>query len=404
MTNSNNGTQREHLAATHCGVVLVSDDESTTAEISRIAEQRRDAGLFQCKDLAQLADRLERERGETVVVLVDVDPAPRQRFGELEPMISRYPDARFVIVSDSVENERIIEAMQIGARHYLAKSNIAQELLLVINRLGSLVSNAGRGEKGSVVSVLSAGGGCGATTVAINLAHELRESAGSPTLVADLDNAYGGVGAFYGVQEEYGVADVLDYGGPIDGQLIRSTMIESNHYPHALISPVSTNYSHPPGLRLDRMGEFITAAKATFPWTVLDLPRLSPDRLAQIVDLSRATLIVTQLSVKDLRTARAIWSALNERGVAVDTIRVVINRYRKRGNAIDLSEARRVLNDVPSTVIANDFRAASSSSNLGRPLADCAPRSVLRKDLQKLAESIIEAKRTAQTTRQTHGS
>jgi len=403
ITNSKNGPAREQFAATRCDVLLVSDDEPTAVQICRIAEQREETDLVRCRDLARLAERLEKYRGKTVVVLVDVDPSPHQHFLELEPMISRFTAARFVIVSESMESVRIIEAMQIGARHYLAKPKIADEMLAVINRLAYPVTDGGQVETGSVVSVLSAGGGCGATTIAINLAHELRELEDAPTLIADLDNAYGGIGTFFGVQGEYGIADVLDYGGSIDGHLIRSTMIENEDRPHALISPVSTNYSHPPGLRLDRMGEFIAAAKATFPWTVLDIPRLSPDRLAELVDLSRTTLIVTQMSVKDLWTARAIWAALNERGVAVDTVRFVINRYRKRGNAIDLAEAQRALNELPITLIANDFRAASDCTNLGKPLASCAPRSVLRKDVRKLAESILATKQAGETARQYQG-
>lgn len=382
--------------AVKCRVVLMTRDEQTANRIVQTMESHRLASPRRCTDMVQLAERLETGDEPVAVVLVDADPDPKRVFSELEPIINRCKSTRFVIVSASFESGHILEAMQIGARHYLAKSNIDSELMQVIDRLGASATKGGSGKRGAVVSVLSAGGGCGATTVAINLADELRDMTASPTMVIDMDNAYGGVGAFFGMEGQFGIADVLDYGGAIDGALISSTASHVSENLHALTSPVSTNFSHPPGLRLDRLPELIAASRDSYAWTVVDAPRMPIDRMAQVVDASRMTLIVAQLSVKDIRLARSLWLALNERGVAVDTIRVVINRYRKRGSAIELEEARKALNDAPMMQLSNDFRAASDSANLGKPLSVSASRSQLRRDIRQLAQSVVSANRMAE--------
>jgi Flp pilus assembly CpaE family ATPase len=38
--------------------------------------------------------------------------------------------------------------------------------------------------------------------------------------------------------------------------------------------------------------------------------------------------------------------------------------------------------------LQNDYTAASAAQNFGQPLADAAPRSVLRRDIVRLAEMI----------------
>ena len=43
---------------------------------------------------------------------------------------------------------------------------------------------------GNVITVLQASGGCGATTVAINLANELRLKTSEPVLTIDLDSSF----------------------------------------------------------------------------------------------------------------------------------------------------------------------------------------------------------------------
>src|SRR6185436_8948194 len=115
--------------------------------------------------------------------------------------------------------ELLLEAMQVGARHFLLKKSVPADLSNVLHRLcpeSNVVA------QGAAVTVLSAGGGCGATTVAVNLAAELQalDTDSRPALVADLDAHYGAVATYLGVDGEHGIYDLLTRAGALDGQLI----------------------------------------------------------------------------------------------------------------------------------------------------------------------------------------
>jgi Flp pilus assembly CpaE family ATPase len=56
---------------------------------------------------------------------------------------------------------------------------------------------------------------------------------------------------------------------------------------------------------------------------------------------------------------------------------------------ITLGECREALGDGNLEVIRNDFKSAVRSINFGKPLAETAPISGLRRDLRNLAEKLL---------------
>ncbi len=75
----------------------------------------------------------------------------------------------FIVLSKEFDERRVLHAMQAGARHFLRKDAIATELSPVLERLlAHGPQTAAR--LGTILSVFSCSGGCGATTAVVNLA------------------------------------------------------------------------------------------------------------------------------------------------------------------------------------------------------------------------------------------
>ena len=85
-----------------------------------------------------------------------------------------------------------------------------------------------------------------------------------------------------------------------------------------------------------------------------------------------------------------IVEALIDRQVDPSRLLAVANRCRKRTPTLRLEDAREALGDIEVFPVSNDFAGAVKAMNLGRPLADVAPRSALRQDLRRLAERLPE--------------
>jgi pilus assembly protein CpaE len=278
--------------------------------------------------------------------------------------------------------------MQMGVRNCVPKPAIARDLPAVLTRLG-LGDRPALPASGRVVTVVPARGGSGGTTVAINLAQELHASSGEPVLLVDADAHYGSVSTYLSLKARYGLSDVLAAGGSVDNALLTTTATAHPEGLHVLVSPVSIDFESPAALALTSLPRALDVARAHYPWTVIDLPRASVRETAAIGRASALTLIVLQLTVHDVRAARALRNALESNGVEPSAILMVANRHRKRGEMLGLEDARQALSGAELVTLANDYESAVRAINLGQTLASVAPRSVLRKDIRELAHMLL---------------
>ena len=236
-----------------------------------------------------------------------------------------------------------------------------------------------------MATILSVSGGCGATTVAVNLANELHLLASKPALLVDLDCNYGGAGTYLGLSGEYGIADVLDRNGELDPQLICSTAREYSQGLRMLINPMTVNPRAPDSLDYARLQSAIGVCRQSYEFIVIDAPRVPADIAAQLVGASDVTLLVLQMTVTNLAMARGMLQALRDRGVSNDSLTIVVNRYHRRHAMLTLEDARKTLGDVPVMCLSNDYNSAIKGLNYGQPLAEAASRSTLRRELRELA-------------------
>ena len=170
-------------------------------------------------------------------------------------------------------------------------------------------------------------------------------------------------------------------------ELVRTTAMEYSPTLRVLLSPATTDPSDE-AYRLYQ-AQYLSAAteacKSAFPNTVFDAPRVGTDVAVNLAAASNATVIVFQLTVRDISSTRMLLRKLTDRGLPPEAIIPLANRFRKRGGTVDLREAQKAMGGRSILKVCNDFNSAVHGINFGQPLSQAAPRSRLRKDIQKLA-------------------
>jgi pilus assembly protein CpaE len=370
-------------------VILMTTDPATeSAVVAALGSESGFELASTCRSMIELAARMELQRQSAV--LVDLDGRPEQLLQELEPLIGRNPESRFVLLAESPSQSLLLEAMEIGARHVVPKQAIGTTIGQVLHRV--LPNGLGRrGVRGCVVSVLSASGGCGATLLATNIANELRLLAKMPALLIDLDSYCGAVSAYLGLQPHFGLENVLIDPDRIDGDLMRSAAAIYDESLYVLQSPPAASSMVSGPLHLENLARLVEAAKSSFRFTVVDAPRLPIHTTGELAAASTVTLIPLQLTVLGIRAAKNLMTALLKSGVSGESIVPIAVRYRKRGSMIGLDEACKALERPEIPWLSNDYRSAIESVNFGKPLAASAPRSGLRQEIRELAQEIQEA-------------
>jgi pilus assembly protein CpaE len=366
----------------------MTKEDATAKTVSSIVRSSRRMALGGvCNEVSELRNYLDHKT--TGAVVVDIDPDPSRLLDDLSAVVTAHPETRVVVVSSRLDEDLILEAMQAGARNFLRKGSIPAKLGEVLERLTQLCDISKKEiASHSVISVFSASGGCGATTVAINLADELRLISSEPVLTVDLDCCYGTVSSYLGVSGQYGILDVLNRKGPIDKDLIKSIASPYSGDFDVLVSPANGQGHRSELLQSENLTDALEACRQAYKYTVVDAPRVAENVASSLASVSKFVLLVFQPVVKDLKFARAIVSSLTRCGIEHKKIIPLVNRFKRRGMPIRLEECKKALGLDSCHRIRSDWRNAMNSVNHGQPLAQVAPRSGLRRDFTKLAAKI----------------
>src|ERR1700687_5752652 len=119
------------------------------------------------------------------VVLVDIaTDAVTSALRAVELLHQELPDAALFAVGPMTQPQLIVSAMRAGVREYIERPTTTTDLLEAFVRLTATRRKPGReGSRGKVFTIVNAKGGCGSTTVAVNLALALQSVHQSTALV-----------------------------------------------------------------------------------------------------------------------------------------------------------------------------------------------------------------------------
>jgi pilus assembly protein CpaE len=101
-----------------------------------------------------------------------------------------------------------------------------------------------------------------------------------------------------------------------------------------------------------------------------------------------------QLNVPSAKNAERFVGALRRMGIESSKMKIVVNRYVKKGWDIDPEEVERALGLKISWLVPNDFKTAIEAINFGEPCVIRAPRAEISTSLTGLAQ-MLNAKATA---------
>jgi pilus assembly protein CpaE len=281
----------------------------------------------------------------------------------------------------------IVASMRAGAGEYLDDSAGTEALLEALTRFSSNRTRTRGGVgKARIFTFLSAKGGSGATTAAVNTAVALQQAHGSVVLV---DFAPVGHAQLHlNVRPSFGVPDALQNLHRLDVSLLDGLMTTAKDGLHLLAGPQQPYPSLPTPAELARLFDLLVNH---YRYVVVDASSRLDATTRLLSDLSNAVLMVAQTDVVSLWSAGRIHAFLEE-GTGRNRLRMVLNRYKKIPGFTDedVENATRckVLWKVP-----NAFQAVSPAIDHGTPVVLQEGQEVSR-SFRALAAALAEAAST----------
>ncbi len=250
-------------------------------------------------------------------------------------------------------------------------------------------TGADAGRSSHCWSVLGAVGGCGATTLAVEISATLakRGLPGSVALV-DLNLADGAAHAYLGAASNMRLADASGVPERIDAALLQMFAARADCGFDLLASPRDPQaFARVSPAAVCRVLEMACNA---YDWVVVDLPRLRQPWTLDVVSGSDEILIVSELTVPALLSARALAGEIEAELPEARRPRLILNRMANRafGPAPSRAEAEKALQRKVDGAVTSDWEAAACSVNLGGPISQHRPRSKIVKDVAGLVDQL----------------
>src|SRR5690606_25380990 len=165
------------------------------------------------------------------VVLMDIN-LPQLDGISATQAIRKECGSQVIVISVEGDPEYFRRAMQAGACDYLVKPFSSQDLVQSVRTAAARVpvqpKGAAKRRKGRIITVFSAKGGAGKSTVAVNLAVALARRAETRVALVDLDLELGSLAAMLQVKPRASIVDLCRLPGELDVRKVEAALTRSD--------------------------------------------------------------------------------------------------------------------------------------------------------------------------------
>jgi pilus assembly protein CpaE len=388
-------------------VIIVDDIAETRENVRKLLQFEADIEVIGAAKSGKEGIEFSKEQ-DPDVVLMDINMPDMDGISATEAILRSQPHVQVIILSVQGDQNYMRRAMLAGARDFLTKPPMADELISAIRRAGEMAQHeraknaqirtpaapglpASAGfslTQGKVITVYSPKGGTGCTTIAVNLALALHNEDTRTTLI-DGNFQFGDVAVFINEQGKNTIIDLATRVNELDPEIVEGVMIKhAASGVHVLAAPSRPEYAEK--VSSDQFAQLIDYLRQMYAYVVIDTtPSLNDITLAAI-DKSSVIVLVTTQDIPSIKNARLFLDLLQTIGINRERIVFCMNRYDKR-IAITPERVGDNLKQSVAAVIPMDERVVVPAVNRGVPFILDNKTQPSARGILSLAESVREA-------------
>jgi len=361
--------------------VIVDADAANRQELANFLASQGVAQITQLQRLDQLEAVLAGGSAPRLAI-VQIDPDPGESLAKVAPLIRRFNQTSFFVMSAVLEAGLVLDAMHAGVKEFVTLPVNQHKFLSALERVAQL---EGLDKRAKVLHFIPTMGGCGSTTIACNVAASLAKN--SKALLIDLDLVRGAAGNAFDVRPRYSIADLMDPTTELDAALLDNALAVHRTSGLAILSRPELPED---AQRVTRQGvqRLLSIVGRLFDYVLLD-SLMSTDPLYHgVLQSADMNILVMQLNVPSARNTERFLGTMRRMGLDMAKIKVVVNRSTRKGYDIDAEEVERALGLKISWSVPNDFKNAITAINYGEPVVLRSPRAEMSDSLQGLMQML----------------
>lgn len=365
--------------------VIVLEKNPNSQEV--MGSYLKDLGVEDIKfydDYNQGYEYIKSLRNQAVVFIDIPDNQDLEKQGIVENIKLYTP--QIVITSTDYSTDNIVKAMRIGAKEFLPKPLIKDDLKRVLTLLQKIEPEEESASK--IIAVYSNKGGIGKTTVAVNLAAEIARTTGDKTALVDLNLQLGDVSTFLNLNPTFDVSYVINnLMDKKEDALIKAFEQYKNTNLYVLSDP---NYiEQSVCITPQKIEKLFSALKKVFPFIVVDLSSNIDENSLKILDISDLILFTTIVNIPAIRNAQRCLNLFKSRRYPQDKVKVVLNRYMEN-DEIKLEDIETTLGEKVYWKIPNNYFSIMEAINKGVTVSEVSTNSNIANSFRDFAGKIAD--------------
>jgi pilus assembly protein CpaE len=363
--------------------VLITDDTQTTrVSIRKLIEFHPEIAVVGEAANAEEAIAKTKEL-QPDIVLMDINMPGMDGIAATAVLAAEAPQASIVIMSVQGEKEYLRRAMTAGAKDYLTKPFSGDELLQTIRQVYSneqqrrtVVTLDKKAAEGTVITIFSAKGGVGKTTLAVNLGVAIAAKTRQRVCIVDADLQFGDVSLFLNLLPKATVADLVADIDGLDGKQLAGYLTRYNEYVDVLAAP------HRPEQAELVTGAHLSAAlkvlRTVYQYVIVDTAPSFNEAMLATLDEADQVLVVSSLDLPTIKNVKLCLEIMDSLAYGGEKVKLVLNRASSEGG-MGVKEVEESLRRSFAGTVPSDGKVVVGSVNRGVPFVVTNPEARCRR-------------------------
>lgn len=320
------------------------------------------------------------------VVLMDINMPDMDGITATETIRKEVPFAQIVILSVQGDPNYMRRAMLAGARDFLTKPPMVDELISAIRRAGKMAhderekssshyqshtpasgvpgAKVSSSPTGEVIVVYSPKGGVGCTTIATNLAVALHNDE-TPVVIVDGNLQFGDVAVMLNERSRNSIIDLAPRADELDPEVVENVLItHGDSGVKILTAPSRPEFAE--NVTGDQFRQIINYLRQLYSYVVVDTSSSLTDIVLSAIDISSLVVLVVTQDIPSINNSRLFLDLADVLGINRENLIFIMNRYDKRIAITPEKVGENLRQDIVA-VIPTDERTVVPSVNRGVP-------------------------------------
>lgn len=384
-------------------VLIVDDIPETRENVKKLLYFENDIEIVGTaangREGVELALKLQPD-----VVLMDLNMPEMDGITASEAISAQAPNVQVVMMSVQGEADYLRRSMLAGAREFLIKPFSGEELVTSIHRVYQFAATRRvvapppptatpvtppppPPRVGKIIAVMGSKGGCGASTIAVNLAVALREESKARVALLDANLEFGDVGVLLNLPSSRTIAELVSGKADIDEEVLDGTMAAHSSAIKVLLAPPRPELAEL--VKVEHLKRILELLDKSYDFIVIDLWKSFQETTVFFLDHADIILLIATPDIPSIKNSKLFFELTDQLGYPPEKTLFILNKEDGR-SSISAKDIEASIKHPIVLTLPKDERTTMIAMNRGTPFVTLQRNLPLSQAIHNLARLIVK--------------